>query len=54
MDSRKKEIDAEYTRCYTLDQAAFKKLIAAKIERNKMYMKADTKQRERQVPELVE
>jgi hypothetical protein len=54
MDSRKKEVDAEFTRCYTLSPEAFKKLIADKIKRNMMYTKADTKQRERWVRELAE
>jgi hypothetical protein len=50
MDSkRKKEVDAEFTRCYTLSPEAFKKLIAEKVERNRMYTLADTKQRERQL-----
>jgi hypothetical protein len=53
MDRDKKKVDAEFTRQYTLDQDAFKKLIAEKIERNLMYSKADTKQRERQAPELA-
>jgi hypothetical protein len=53
MDSRKKEVDAEFTRCYTLSPEAFKQLIADKIERNIMYTKADTEQRERQAPELA-
>jgi hypothetical protein len=53
MDSRKKVVDAEFTRQYTLSPEAFKKLIAEKIERNSMYTKADTKQRERQAPELA-
>ena len=53
MDSRKKKIDAEFTKLYTLDQEAFKKLIAEKVERNRMYTKAD-KQRERQASELAE
>jgi hypothetical protein len=54
MDSRQKEVDREFTRCYTLDSEAFKKLIADKIERNKMYTLLDTKQRERQASGLVE
>jgi hypothetical protein len=54
MDSRKKEIDADYTRCYTLSPEAFKQLIAEKIERNTMYSRADTEQRERQASELAE
>jgi hypothetical protein len=53
MDSRKKEVDAEFTRCYTLSPEAFKQLIADKIKRNIMYTKADTEQRERQAPELA-
>ena len=51
---RKKEVDAEFTRQYTLDPAAFEKLIADKIKRNAMYSKVDTKQRERQALELAE
>jgi hypothetical protein len=54
MDSRKKEVDAEFTRCYTLSPEAFKQLISDKIKRNIVYSKADTKQRERQVQELAE
>jgi hypothetical protein len=54
MIDRKKEVDAEFTRCYTLSPEAFKQLIADKIERNKMYTLVDTKQRERQVQELAE
>jgi hypothetical protein len=54
MDSRKKEVDAEFTKQYTLGPEAFKQLIADKIKRNAMYNKADTKQRERQAPELAE
>jgi hypothetical protein len=54
MDSRKKEVDAEFTRCYTLSPEAFKQLIADKVKRNIMYSKADTKQRERQVLGLAE
>jgi hypothetical protein len=54
MDSRKKVVDADFTRCYTLSPEAFKKLIAEKIERNIVYSRADTKQRERQVQELAE
>jgi hypothetical protein len=53
MDSRKKEVDAEFTRCYTLSPEAFKKLIADKIKRNIMYSLAETKQRERQASELA-
>jgi len=53
MIDRKKEVDAEFTRCYTLSPEAFKQLIAEKIERNKMYTLVDTKQRERQVQELA-
>jgi hypothetical protein len=53
-DSRKKEVDAEFTKQYTLGPEAFKQLIADKIKRNAMYNKADTKQRERQAPELAE
>lgn len=53
MDSDKKEVDAEFTRCYTLSPEAFKQLIADKIKRNIMYTKVDTKQRERQAPELA-
>ncbi len=53
MDSRKKEVDTEFARCYTLSPEAFKKLIAEKIERNKMYTLVETKQRERQAPELA-
>ena len=37
MDSRKKKVDREFTRCYTLDSEAFKKLIAEKIRRAEMY-----------------
>ncbi len=33
MDKRKKEVDKEYTRQYTLDPEAVKKLIADKIRR---------------------
>jgi hypothetical protein len=54
MESRKKEVDAEFTRCYTLSPEAFKKLIADKIKRNIMYRKADTSEQERQVLELAE
>jgi hypothetical protein len=54
MDSRKKEVDAEFTRCHTLSPEAFKQLIADKIKRNIVYSRADTKQRERQVLELAE
>lgn len=55
MDSRKKEVDAEFTRCYTLTPEAFKKLIADKVKRNNMlYYNVDTKQRERQVLGLAE
>jgi RecA/RadA recombinase len=54
MDSRKKEVDAEFTRCYTLSPEAFKQLIADKIKRNIMYSKADTNEQERQVLELAE
>jgi len=54
MDSRKKEIDADFTRCYTLSPEAFKKLIAEKIERNKMYTLVDAKQRERQASKFAE
>ena len=53
MDSRKKEVDKEFTRCYTLSPEAFKKLIADKIERNKMYTLVNAKQRERQASELA-
>ena len=53
MDSRKKEIDADFTRCYTLSPEAFKQLIADKIKRNIVYSRADTKQRERQASELA-
>jgi hypothetical protein len=53
MDSRKKVVDTEYTRCYTLSPEAFKKLIAEKIERNRMYTFVDAKQRERQASELA-
>lgn len=52
-DRKKKEVDREFTRCYTLSPEAFKQLIADKIERNKMYTLVDTKQRERQAPELA-
>jgi hypothetical protein len=55
MDSkRKKEVDTEFTRCYTLSPEAFKKLIAEKIERNKMFTLVDTKQRERQASKFAE
>ena len=54
MDSRKKEVDTEFTRCYTLTPEAFKKLIAEKIERNKMYTLVDAEQRKRQAYELAE
>ena len=54
MDSRKKEVDAEFTRCYTLSPEAFKQLIADKIKRNIVYSKADTSEQERQVLELAE
>ena len=53
MDSGKKKVDAEFTRQYTLSPEAFKKLIAEKIERNIMYSKANTKQREGQAAELA-
>jgi hypothetical protein len=53
MDSRKKIVDTEFTRCYTLSTEAFKKLIADKVERNKMYTLKDTKQRERQASQLA-
>jgi hypothetical protein len=53
MDSRKKEVDAEFTKCHTLSPEAFKQLIAEKIKRNIMYSTAETKQRERQASELV-
>ena len=54
MDSRQKEVDAEFTRCYTLSPEAFKQLIADKIKRNIMYSTADTNEQERQVLELAE
>ncbi len=54
MDSRKKEVDTEFIRCYTLSPEAFKQLIADKIERNIMYSTADTSEQERQVLELAE
>jgi hypothetical protein len=54
MDSKKKEVDAEFTKQYTLGPEAFEKLIADKIKRNGVYTKADTTQRERQALELVE
>jgi hypothetical protein len=46
MIDRKKAVDKEFTRCYTLSPEAFKKLIADKIERNKMYTLVNAKQRE--------
>jgi RecA/RadA recombinase len=54
MDSRKKEIDAEFTEQYTLSPEAFKQLIADKIKRNIMYSRADTSEQERQVLKLAE
>ena len=53
MIDRKKVVDKEFTRCYTLSPEAFKKLIADKIERNKMYTSVNAKQRERQASELA-
>jgi len=54
MDSKKKkEVDAEFTRCYTLSPEAFKQLIADKIKRNIMYSNAETTQRERRAQELA-
>jgi hypothetical protein len=53
MIDRKKVVDKEFTRCYTLSPEAFKKLIADKIERNKMYTLVNAKPRERQAQELV-
>jgi hypothetical protein len=53
MIDRKKLVDKEFTRCYTLSPEAFKKLIADKIERNKMYTLVNAKQRERQASEFV-
>jgi hypothetical protein len=53
MDSRQKEVDTEFTRCYTLDSEAFKKLIAEKMRRAEMYTSV-YKQQERQVLELAE
>jgi hypothetical protein len=52
MDSRKKEVDREFTRCYTLDSEAFKKLIAEKMRRAEMYT-VMYKVQERQVQELA-
>jgi hypothetical protein len=46
MTDKKKVIDKEFTRCYTLSPEAFMKLIADKIERNKMYTLVNAKQRE--------
>ena len=46
MIDRKKVVDKEYTRCYTLIPEAFKKLIAEQTERNKMYTLINAKQRE--------
>jgi hypothetical protein len=37
MDNRKKQVDREYTTRYTLDPAAFEKLIVDKIKRAKLY-----------------
>jgi hypothetical protein len=54
MDSRKKVVDKEYTRCYTLSPEAFKQLIAEKIERNRMYTSVNAKQRERQASKFAE
>jgi hypothetical protein len=53
MIDRKKVVDKEFTRCYTLSPEAFKKLIAEKTERNKMYTLVNAKQRERQARELA-
>jgi|LauGreDrversion4_2_1035121.scaffolds.fasta_scaffold4203260_1 hypothetical protein len=53
MDSDKKKVDAEFTEQYTLSPEAFKQLIAEKIKRNVMYTNVDTKQRERQAPEIA-
>jgi hypothetical protein len=53
MDSRKKEIDAEFTQQYTLSPEAFKQLIADKIKRNSMYSKADRDEREGLALELA-
>ena len=53
MIDRKKVVDKEFTRCYTLSPEAFKQLIADKIERNKMYTLVNAKQRERQAQELA-
>jgi hypothetical protein len=53
MDSRKKEIDAEFTQQYTLSPEAFKQLIADKIKRNSMYGKADRDEREGLALELA-
>lgn len=52
-DSKKKEVDAAYTRQYTLSSEAFKKLVAEKLERAEMYYNANTERRERQAVELA-
>ncbi len=54
MDSRKKEVDTEFTEQYTLDPEAFKQLIADKIKRNAMFSSVKTEQRERQAKQLAE
>jgi hypothetical protein len=52
MDSRKKEVDREFTRCYTLSPEAFKKLIAEKMRRAEMYT-IMYKQHEKRAQELA-
>jgi hypothetical protein len=52
MDSRKKEVDREFTKCYTLSPEAFKQLIAEKMRRAEMYT-VMFKQQERRARELA-
>jgi hypothetical protein len=46
MNERKKEVDNEYTRRYTLNPEAFEKLIADKIQRAEMYTVVFKKQQQ--------
>jgi hypothetical protein len=52
MDSRKKEVDREFTGRYTLSPEAFKQLIAEKMRRAEMYT-VMFKQQERRAQELA-
>jgi hypothetical protein len=45
MNERKKEVDKEFTRRYTLNPEAFEKLIAEKIQRAEMYTVVFKKQK---------